>query len=57
VLPADSPNLVLTECQIDEVRAEDTMSPRVGSNHEVALRGLSGTGRLGVVETVNAYRI
>lgn len=51
------PNLARAECQIDEVRAEDTMSPRVGSNHGVALRGLSGADSSGVVETVNAYRI
>jgi hypothetical protein len=57
VLPADSPNLVRAECQIEGVRAEDTMSPRVGSNHEVALRRLGGTGSSGVVETVKAYRI
>jgi hypothetical protein len=57
VLPADSTNPVRTECQIDKVRAEDTMTSRVGSNHEVALRGLSGTGSSGVVETVHACRI
>lgn len=57
MLPADSTNPVRTECQIDKVRAEDTMTSRVGSNHEVALRGLSGTGSWGVVETVHACRI
>jgi hypothetical protein len=59
VFPADSTNLVRTECQIDKVRAEDTMTSRVGSNHEVVLRvrGLDGTGSSGVVETVNACRI
>ena len=57
MLPADSPNIVRAEYQIDGVRAEDTMSPRVGSNREVALRGLGVTGSAGVVETVDAYRI
>ena len=56
MLPADRPNLVRAECQIDGVRAGHTMSPRVGSNREITLRELSGAGSSGVVETVNAYR-
>ena len=57
MLPAHSANLVRAECPIDKVRAEDTMTSRVCSCHDVTMRGLSGTCSSGVAETVNAYRI